>query len=340
MHRIASVLPLLLAPLALVLVSATSPSARAWYIKPDGSGDAPTIQAGVDSAAVGDTVLVACGTYFERGIDITRGLTLAGETGVPADVVIDSPSEGWILHGDHTRHRTVVSGLTLKNAVSHGAVSLYNSYTFRFEHCIFRENSGVSGGGIRACLTNLNLHECLFERNFAAEGGAVDIYDGWGFITDCTFVDNTATMNGAAIWVKWCSSADVRRCVFLGNVGGDLRAEWSSRLETTQCTFVRNCGGFSVAQNSSISFSKSIVAFIPEGFSTGWCAGGCSAELHCCNVFGMQGATGLAVSPVSRESTGTSVQIPSSATVPNTTLLSPPTPPVSPATTRAAGTVG
>ena len=43
--------------MALFLVS-TSTKARTWIIYPDGSGDAPTIQAGVDSSATGDSVLV------------------------------------------------------------------------------------------------------------------------------------------------------------------------------------------------------------------------------------------------------------------------------------------
>ncbi len=51
-----------LAALVALLFLCADAAARTWYITPDGTGGAATIQAGMDSAAVGDTLALACGT--------------------------------------------------------------------------------------------------------------------------------------------------------------------------------------------------------------------------------------------------------------------------------------
>jgi hypothetical protein len=61
--------------LAAILVPLSSLSATSWYIKADGSGDVPTIQAGIDSSATGDTVIVAISKV--SGHDAAEG----GESG-------------------------------------------------------------------------------------------------------------------------------------------------------------------------------------------------------------------------------------------------------------------
>ena len=52
--------------LVLLLFPTLGP-ARTWYIVPDGTGDAQTIQAGVDSAGAGDDISLANGTYTGDG---------------------------------------------------------------------------------------------------------------------------------------------------------------------------------------------------------------------------------------------------------------------------------
>ena len=64
----------------LILVAACAPGTAVTIHVPDGE---PTIACGVDAAAAGDTVLVACGTYYEydiemKDLDCIRGRQLAG----------------------------------------------------------------------------------------------------------------------------------------------------------------------------------------------------------------------------------------------------------------------
>lgn len=56
--------------------------------------DQPSIQAGIDAAIEGDTVLVSCGTYYEHSIVINKHLFLRSVTGDPACVTVNAEWAG------------------------------------------------------------------------------------------------------------------------------------------------------------------------------------------------------------------------------------------------------
>jgi hypothetical protein len=51
-----------------LLLAGSSASAASWTVRPDGSGDAPTIQAAIDSASAGDGIVVFGGFYHEEDL--------------------------------------------------------------------------------------------------------------------------------------------------------------------------------------------------------------------------------------------------------------------------------
>jgi hypothetical protein len=78
---------------AVLALVAAECHARVWYVRQDGGGDAPTIQAAIDSAAANDTVLVAPGTYAEPEIHVLKdSLTIMGDDGAPNTILHTSGS--------------------------------------------------------------------------------------------------------------------------------------------------------------------------------------------------------------------------------------------------------
>jgi predicted outer membrane repeat protein len=197
-------------------------AAGTWYVKPDGTGDVPTIQAAVDTVAPGDTVLLASGTY--TGTDNynvlvpSKAFLMVSETGDPADCVIDC--EGHLGTGRRgfyfeTTWATPpeVRGITIRNGHAYdygGAVLCEGSLAMR--DCVFESNAtdatDFGGGGAIAFYIASGhpvLKNCTFISNqTAAHGGAIiiDGVDLWISIDSCYFYDNQADGVGGAIYCQ------------------------------------------------------------------------------------------------------------------------------------------
>ena len=125
-------------------------------------GDQPTIQAGINSAAEGDTVLVAEGTYFERiafrGVDIV----VLGEAGAER-TTIDGKAQGTVVTfetGETTA--TVLAGFTIRNGNDFSGGGIYcSSSAPTITNCTISENSADYGGGLYCYISDPTITNCI-----------------------------------------------------------------------------------------------------------------------------------------------------------------------------------
>jgi hypothetical protein len=121
--------------------------------------DYATIQAGIDSSADGDTVLVAPGTYYENinfnGHNIVLGSNFltTGDTSYIESTIIDGDSVGTVLTFNHGEDSTAaLIGFTIKHSNITGPISMgitcQDSVNPFILHNIIKENAGPCGGGI------------------------------------------------------------------------------------------------------------------------------------------------------------------------------------------------
>jgi len=160
----------------------------------------PTIQAWIDAASDGDTVLVAGGTYTGPGnkeIDSKgKAITVKSENG-PTKSIIDcqGSGRGFYLHSDEGSD-SVLSGFTIKNGFAETGGGIYQSSSgfdkMTISHCIITNNTAVKGGGISS--NNATVINCIISNNTADEGGGISTYSSRHCgvsIKFCTVTNNT-----------------------------------------------------------------------------------------------------------------------------------------------------
>ena len=262
--------PAIALTLGLVLALAGVSSAATWYVKPDGSGDAATIQDAVWAAAPGDTIFLADGTFSGDGnrdvwVD-NESIIICSQSGNPALCIIDC---GGSASGYHKAldfradapTEAVLAGVTIRGGYGSSTGGVYASNfsaagggAVIIVNCVFTENeSQWSGGAMMAAGdVNLSLGGCQFTGNTANTGAALGLGVGSTTVaTGCTFADNVATASGGAVFLGAAGEpayAAFVSCIFSGNTaahyGGAILAEEGDPI-LMGCRFEGNSAAWS-----------------------------------------------------------------------------------------------
>ena len=261
---------------SIVLAVAASARAAEWYISTSGSDDNggttreaafATIARAVDVATDGDTVRVLAGTYeVAAAISVTEAITVVGDTGDPAAVVVRNTA-GTVTKtsgsNTDTAHRVfvvnnadaVLSGLTAEGGRAgggggdnKGANILIDANGGTVTNCIIRNailcapgKTQAGGAGIACLSLNGLITHCVITNNFATrggtsinywqQGGAAGVHMQAGVLRESLIARNTTKSDnfGSAVYCKVNGAQNdilVENCTIAGNFAEDDNGEF------------------------------------------------------------------------------------------------------------------
>jgi hypothetical protein len=234
MNRKTSLLALITVLSALTVSSAL---ADIIYVKADGTGDYPTIQAAIDAATDGDEVVLESGTYTGDGnlnIDflgkaITVGSTNPEDPNVVATTIMDCQNSrrGFYFHtGENTD--SVVMGLTITNGNGYamgdvppeinGGGILCHGGSPTIRNCVITNNQG-EGGGVCIDGGSTTISNCTISNNYGYGGCGIECNGSSPTIMNCRISNNTTEYAGGGIRCSY-SSPTITNCTISGNSGG------------------------------------------------------------------------------------------------------------------------
>ncbi|MFH1502338.1 MAG: right-handed parallel beta-helix repeat-containing protein [Candidatus Eisenbacteria bacterium] len=253
--------------------SPTSPSGPVTLlVDPAGGGDHTTIQAALNEASGGDTVLVVPGTYTgaqNRDLDFGGQNIVLKAAAARDSVVIDCEGQGrgFYLHGGEGRSAVIDGFVVVNGHANRGGGAFFDGASPTVRNAVFRGNSAViEGGGVHCRGSSPSLADVAFRANSAATGtgGGLFCQSGSPSLADVTFTENEAGSGAGMTCIL--ADATLHEVVFVrneaGTAGGGLYCG-SSSPTIDEVTFVANrafIGGAIGLSGASPSISHATIA--------------------------------------------------------------------------------
>ena len=217
--------------------------------------DQTTIQAGINVAANGDTLLVQPGIYYEninyngKNIAVTSLFLTTQDTSYISSTIIDGNQSGSVVTVDSGEDSTaVLSGFTITNGNTYslpgflgggihcessdpilqnliiisntgnqgGGIKLDQCET-KIINVIISQNNAYHGGGIICTSANLTLENVLFTNNNSGYGGGgIHVSGGTVKLINTTFYGNSADNYGGGLFSS-AGSTDISNSIFFSN---------------------------------------------------------------------------------------------------------------------------
>jgi len=227
-----------------------------------------TIQAGIDVAIEGDTVLVSSGTYSPSTngesfpILMKSNINLIGQGEV--ETIIDANSTSRVIKMINCQNN-FISDLTIKGGIaegedidswgggilcylssllltsvtlsgnkseSGGGISIQNSSVTLVDVSIKDNTALWDGGGICCLYSNPTLENVLIAQNTAVYGGGIDIDSSSPSLTNVTIMNNSATWGGGVL--LWTANPLFQNVIVSNNTadskGGGISVQSNSAL--------------------------------------------------------------------------------------------------------------
>ena len=189
--------------------------------------DQPTIQAAIDAAAPGDTVLVAPGTYTENISFKGKAITVASDSG-PQSTIIDGNAAGpVVVFATGEGPSSVLQGFTIRNGVA---------------------ASGQAGGGISIQGASPTIRNNTINANRGCGGAGIGLTGG------SPVIDGNTVSNGKMSLSGGCTGAD----------GGGIVLSGAGTPTVSRNYIDKNVanvgGGIAILDGSAASLSQNLVA--------------------------------------------------------------------------------